>query len=87
MSEILLMRHCESSGQAPAAALTERGRAQARSLAAFLAAHPVDHLISSPYLRARETIAPFASGGETLARGRAAFERKGVGLGFSRVWK
>jgi 2,3-bisphosphoglycerate-dependent phosphoglycerate mutase len=57
----LLIRHCQSSGQAPEAPLTDEGRAQALRLSAFLAEHPVDIVVSSPYLRARETIAPFAA--------------------------
>jgi 2,3-bisphosphoglycerate-dependent phosphoglycerate mutase len=118
MSRILLVRHCESSGQHAEAPLSERGFAQADALAAMLAAFPTERIVSSPYLRARQTIAPFAararleleldarlaerrlsaepmpdwrdfvrasfddlelrapggeSGGETLARGRAAF--------------
>jgi len=62
MPQVLLIRHCESTGQAPDAPLTEKGRAQALKLAAWLADHPIDHIISSPYLRARESIAPFAQG-------------------------
>lgn len=58
--QILLVRHCESSGQAPDAPLTERGRAQAEALAAFLARHPIDRVIASPYRRAVESIEPFA---------------------------
>jgi 2,3-bisphosphoglycerate-dependent phosphoglycerate mutase len=60
MQRILLVRHCESSGQAPDAPLTARGAEQARALADFLDAHDVDHVASSPYLRARQTIEPFA---------------------------
>jgi broad specificity phosphatase PhoE len=40
----LLVRHCESSGQAADAALTERGLQQAQALAEFLAVHPVDRM-------------------------------------------
>jgi 2,3-bisphosphoglycerate-dependent phosphoglycerate mutase len=36
------------------------GRSQALALADRLARHPIDRVVSSPYLRARETIAPFA---------------------------
>lgn len=35
--------------------LSEEGRAQAAALARFLAMHPVDHVFSSPLLRARQT--------------------------------
>jgi 2,3-bisphosphoglycerate-dependent phosphoglycerate mutase len=60
MPELLLVRHCESSGPQPDAPLTDRGRDQASRLARFLAAYPVDALVTSPFRRARETIAPFA---------------------------
>jgi 2,3-bisphosphoglycerate-dependent phosphoglycerate mutase len=56
----LLVRHCESTGPPPESPLTARGEAQAVALAERLSAHPIDHLVSSPYLRARATIAPFA---------------------------
>ncbi len=61
MSRVLLVRHCESLGPAPEAPLSERGHAQARALADFLTAHPIDRLVSSPYQRARQTIEPFAA--------------------------
>lgn len=61
MRRLLLVRHCESSGQAPDAPLTARGYEQAETLADFLATHPIDRVVSSPYRRARETIAPFAA--------------------------
>jgi 2,3-bisphosphoglycerate-dependent phosphoglycerate mutase len=56
----LLIRHCESSGQAPEAPLTATGVAQAMALADSLAGRGVDHVVSSPYARARGTIQPFA---------------------------
>lgn len=59
MKQALLVRHCESLGPAPAASLSERGHEQAIALAEFLATHPIDHLASSPYLRARQSIEPF----------------------------
>jgi 2,3-bisphosphoglycerate-dependent phosphoglycerate mutase len=58
---LLLVRHCEACCPQPDCTLTDRGRAQAERLAAFLAAYPVDALVSSPFRRARDTIAPFAS--------------------------
>lgn len=60
MKRLLLVRHCESSGQAADAPLTERGHAQAAALAVALARHPIDRVIASPYRRAVESIAPFA---------------------------
>lgn len=61
MARLLLVRHCESSGQAPDAPLTEAGHVAAHVLAERLLAHPVDRVVSSTYLRARQTLAPFAS--------------------------
>lgn len=60
MQRALLVRHCESAGQASDASLTPRGNEQALALADFLDAHPIDYLASSPYVRARATIEPFA---------------------------
>jgi 2,3-bisphosphoglycerate-dependent phosphoglycerate mutase len=61
MARVLLIRHCESHGPAPEAPLTDAGHAAARALADFLAAHPVERVVSSPYRRARQTIEPFAA--------------------------
>jgi 2,3-bisphosphoglycerate-dependent phosphoglycerate mutase len=61
MRRLLLVRHCESSGQHPEAPLTERGLAQADGLAQRLAPLAPDHLVSSPYRRAQQTIAPLAT--------------------------
>jgi len=60
-ARLLLVRHCESTGQAADAPLTARGRAQAETLATWLSAWPVDRIVTSPYRRAVETIAPFAT--------------------------
>jgi 2,3-bisphosphoglycerate-dependent phosphoglycerate mutase len=61
MTRMLLVRHCEISGQQPEAPLTEAGRAQAQHLAGWLAARGVDHVVSSPYRRAVDSITPFAA--------------------------
>jgi len=60
MGRALLVRHCESSGQSPEAPLTTRGSVQAEALSEFLAPHEIGRIVSSPYLRARQTIEPFA---------------------------
>lgn len=61
MSQLLLVRHCESSGQVPDAPLTEEGFLQASRLAEFLAPLEPDHVVSSPFLRAQQTIEPLAT--------------------------
>jgi 2,3-bisphosphoglycerate-dependent phosphoglycerate mutase len=64
MTTLVLVRHCQS---APDPALPERdwplsekGRAQAVELAAALADLGVDALASSPYIRAVQTLQPYA---------------------------
>ncbi|HYV58730.1 MAG TPA: histidine phosphatase family protein [Acidimicrobiia bacterium] len=63
--ELLLIRHAEPVRIGPGTAagpadphLTERGRAQADRLAAWLAAEPIDAVLSSPLRRARDTAEP-----------------------------
>ncbi|WP_339235759.1 histidine phosphatase family protein [Oceanobacillus sp. FSL W7-1281] len=58
---IYIIRHCEAAGQAPDASLTDRGKEQAKELAVFLSGKKVDHIISSPFLRAIQTVEPFAA--------------------------
>jgi 2,3-bisphosphoglycerate-dependent phosphoglycerate mutase len=57
---LYLIRHCESSAQHPDAPLTSIGRAQATALADRLASLPIDRIVSSPFLRAVQSIAPLA---------------------------
>jgi probable phosphoglycerate mutase len=64
--ELLWIRHGEPERIAPGTgvpadpALTARGREQAERLASWLAAEPIDVVLSSPQRRARETAAPIA---------------------------
>ena len=67
--ELLLIRHAEPVRIGPGTAtgpadphLTERGREQAERLAAWLAAEPVDAVLSSPLQRARDTAEPVGRG-------------------------
>lgn len=53
-----LVRHCEAEGQHPEARLTAEGRAQADRLARFFAEKEIAHVVSSPYVRAIESIEP-----------------------------
>ncbi len=77
MARLLLVRHCESTGQHASAALSERGHSQARALAETLAAHPIDHLVASAYQRAIDTLAPFAARtGLVLHRDERLVERR-----------
>jgi 2,3-bisphosphoglycerate-dependent phosphoglycerate mutase len=61
-SRVLLIRHCQSNGRPePADRLTTLGLRQAASLATHLRGFGIDGPISSPHMRARQTIAPFAA--------------------------
>lgn len=57
---LLLVRHCQAIGQSPTASLTDAGIGQAEQLADFLSDYPVDFIATSRYVRARQTIEPFA---------------------------
>lgn len=57
---IYIIRHCEADGQNFDSPLTEKGFTQANDLASFLSNRKVERIISSPFLRAVQTIKPFA---------------------------
>ncbi|SER11585.1 2,3-bisphosphoglycerate-dependent phosphoglycerate mutase [Gracilibacillus ureilyticus] len=63
MKRILLIRHCDATGQHKDSPLSKEGNVQAYELAKVVKqlSFPVDRIISSPYLRAKETIRPLAS--------------------------
>lgn len=58
------MRHADAVGQAPGAALSEAGRRAAEALVPVLAQREIRRVVSSPYLRAIQTVAPFAAAAE-----------------------
>lgn len=60
MKTIYLIRHCQAEGQEAEAKLTELGELQALELANFFKDVSVNRIISSPYIRAVETIQPLA---------------------------
>ncbi|UOQ85821.1 histidine phosphatase family protein [Gracilibacillus salinarum] len=63
MKRILLIRHCHAEGQHRDSPLSKRGIQQAYELARKLEqlSYPIDRIITSPYMRANETIRPFAA--------------------------
>ncbi|WP_088012751.1 histidine phosphatase family protein [Gottfriedia acidiceleris] len=56
--EIYIIRHCEAEGQPYEAKLTKRGFIQAKHLADFFSNIKIDQIISSPFLRAIQSIEP-----------------------------
>lgn len=60
MKKIYIVRHCQANGQSPDAPLTELGYKQAKDLCDFFSNLKVDRVISSPFLRARQSVIPLS---------------------------
>ncbi|MGE7882989.1 histidine phosphatase family protein [Bacillus sp. NPDC094077] len=62
MKKIIVMRHCSATGQKYDAELTTAGKNQANNLTTFLLENhlQIDHIISSPFVRAIDSIRPYA---------------------------
>ncbi|MBK5348675.1 histidine phosphatase family protein [Bacillus sp. TH44] len=62
MKKIIVIRHCFATGQKRDAELTFAGKDQANTLATFLLENQlqIDHIISSPFVRAIDSIRPYA---------------------------
>lgn len=60
MKQIYLVRHCQATGQESDAPLTPSGKKQAEQLAEFFRDRPIDRILSSPFLRAVDTVTPLA---------------------------
>ncbi|MFJ8514076.1 histidine phosphatase family protein [Lysinibacillus xylanilyticus] len=60
---IYVIRHCEAKGQSSDASLTEQGFHQAEVLAEFFADKKIDRIITSPFLRAIQSIEPLSTRG------------------------
>jgi len=76
---LYVIRHCESTGSEPEAPLSARGFEPAQDLAKRQAVAGIQRIVSSPYVRARQTIEPLAQrlGVEIEVEVRWA-ERKGA---------
>jgi 2,3-bisphosphoglycerate-dependent phosphoglycerate mutase len=57
---LYLIRHCAATGQEPDAPLTIAGHQQAEMLADALGVAAIDRIVSSPFRRAQDSIAPLA---------------------------
>src|SRR2546421_6220368 len=60
LTHLYIVRHCQASGQEPEAPLTQQGQAQATELVRFLSNKGIERIVSSPYKRAIQSIAPLA---------------------------
>ena len=70
--DLIILRHCEKSGDGLCDPLTRKGQADALRLARTLEGQGIDAIFASPYRRSQETIAPFAerAGLEVTVDGR-----------------
>ncbi|MFJ8261183.1 histidine phosphatase family protein [Rummeliibacillus sp. NPDC094406] len=57
---IYIVRHCEAQGQPPESQLTEKGFTQAKYLSRFFSNTKIDRIISSPFLRAIQSVEPIS---------------------------
>ena len=95
MRTVYLVRHAQSAPSAelpdPEWPLSPRGRAQAEHLATVLAALGIEEVHTSPYVRCRDTIAPFiAASSRPMHQHHDLRERKiAAGLidDFPSVWR
>jgi phosphohistidine phosphatase SixA len=58
---VIVVRHAEKADQTPDSALSTKGQARARALADLLRGAGVTHVITSEFLRTRQTAAPLAT--------------------------
>lgn len=61
MQPLVLVRHAAASGQEATAPLTVEGHRQAQRLAEVLVPFQLERIISSPFVRAVDSIAPFCT--------------------------
>ena len=60
LKKVYVVRHCEAIGQPAESRLTEKGFKQAGCLADFFNNIEIDRIISSPYLRAIQSVEPLS---------------------------
>lgn len=58
MKKIYIVRHCEANGQPSESSLTQKGFEQSIELNQFFSTKQIDRIISSPFLRAIQSIEP-----------------------------
>ncbi|MCY3735331.1 MAG: histidine phosphatase family protein [Gemmatimonadaceae bacterium] len=61
MRRLILVRHCQASGQDPEDGLTAEGMSQAEALRDFLLKKPVETVVASEYRRAQQSAEPLAA--------------------------
>lgn len=86
MKTLYLVRHCQASGQAPEAALTESGLTQAQALAERLTPLDIQRVVSSPWRRAYQTAEPLARRKQLPVETEERLIERELGLGQRADW-
>ncbi|MFE3977267.1 MULTISPECIES: histidine phosphatase family protein [unclassified Peribacillus] len=60
LKKIYIVRHCEAQGQPSESPLTEKGSKQAKYLVNFFSNAKIERIISSPFLRAIQSVEPLS---------------------------
>ncbi|WP_342615496.1 histidine phosphatase family protein [Peribacillus frigoritolerans] len=60
IKKIYVVRHCEAQGQPSESQLTKKGLKQAKYLSEFFSNTKIDRIISSPFLRAIQSVEPIS---------------------------
>ncbi|MBT2606631.1 histidine phosphatase family protein [Bacillus sp. ISL-53] len=60
LKKMYIVRHCEAQGQPSESQLTEKGSKQAKYLVDFFSDAKIDRIISSPFLRAIQSVEPLS---------------------------
>ncbi|MGE7768803.1 histidine phosphatase family protein [Peribacillus sp. NPDC096540] len=60
LKKIYIVRHCEAQGQPSESPLTEKGSKQANYLVNFFSNAKIERIISSPFLRAIQSVEPLS---------------------------
>ena len=77
MRRLILIRHCQATGQRPDDPLTAEGEKQAETLKDFLSGLGIDRILASEYRRAQQSAAPLAAAlGLEVGRDRRLNERE-----------
>lgn len=74
--KLLLVRHCQSSGQSPESPLTPFGEQQANALTEFLTGRQIDFVVASAFRRARQSIEPFVTANGLMLRVDSRFNER-----------
>jgi len=86
MKKIFLVRHCEATGQPADSQLTSKGFEQATELTDLLQKFEIKRVVSSPFVRAIQTIEPFCQKQHLSLETDIRLIERDLGLGIVDDW-